>query len=274
MRLVICDQSGDPYRGQGHVVLREPDGTPTAFGWSEGQLHWIYIPAVGSFSFSSRQEAIVAFPAGDRESIKDSYRTAVLPLASQVLGQEALHASAVQTSAGIAAFCAMSGTGKSTIAYGLSLRGYELWGDDALIFEPQQGGMVMAFPAPFALNLRAESQAFFRCSAPHPIEEGSGEPRPLCSVVVLERVDFGLPVQVRQLPLGEAIQELLPHGYRFTLDDPDRKRKTMQSYLALASTIPVFKARFRAGFEHLSMLLDQIERSLPGTERSRTEPAA
>ena len=65
--------------------------------------------------------------------------------ASTVLrrGWEALHASAVLSPQGVVAFCAGSGTGKSTIARGLSERGYQLCADDAV-----------AVKADFAINRR------------------------------------------------------------------------------------------------------------------------
>jgi hypothetical protein len=248
---------------------------PCAYGWTSGGKYWIEVPRVATYGFRPGSGAVTAslFPAATEHVVEDAFRTSVLPLAWTILGREALHGSSIETDAGITAFCGMSGAGKSTIAFGLSLRGYGLWGDDALIFEAQDDPTVTAYPVPFALNLRPQSQSFFGSVPPSPRDE-QREPEPLSSVVVLERVNAGPSVRIEQLALGEAIRELLPHGYRFTLDDPDRKRKTMESYLALASTVPVFKACFRPEFESLPMLLDQIERFVLRAERVGSEPAA
>ncbi len=69
------------------------------------------------------------------DSIEDTYRRGVLPLVLQLRGHEVLHASAVSTASGLLVLCGVSGTGKSTFAYGLSRRGYPLWADDAVVLD-------------------------------------------------------------------------------------------------------------------------------------------
>src|SRR5690606_18526516 len=92
--------------------------------------------------------------------IQDSYQRCVLPLVLQAAGTEVLHASAVLTPRGVLALCAESGTGKSTLAYGLSRRGYPLWADDAVAFEADET-CTNAMPLPFALRLQRDAVRFF-----------------------------------------------------------------------------------------------------------------
>src|ERR671935_59558 len=66
----------------------------------------------------------------------------------KLAGREVLHASAVITARGVVAFCAVSTTGKSTIAYQFSRRGYGIWADDALAFDGADRG-VTALWLPF-----------------------------------------------------------------------------------------------------------------------------
>src|SRR5205823_1705698 len=97
---------------------------------------------------------VIAQTRESSELVDDLFRTAVVPLALQVFGYEVLHASAVRTESGVSAFCGLSGTGKSTVAYGLSRRGYPLWADDAVVFSAVDEGTTHCFRIPFAFHLR------------------------------------------------------------------------------------------------------------------------
>src|ERR687885_2742131 len=136
-------------------VWRHHDGTVTAYGTSCDGRHWMRMPGVGTFEFRTGSDVVGAFPEGDADDdlVRDAFRRAVLPMALQVLGREVLHASAVLGPRGVVALCAVSETGKSTVAYGLSRRpGYELWADDAVAFElgggDAGGGGACALPVP------------------------------------------------------------------------------------------------------------------------------
>jgi hypothetical protein len=177
--------------------------------------------------------------------------------------------------AGVVAFCAYSGTGKSTVAYAMSRRGYALWADDAVVVDGSSGDPIVCHPIPFSLHLRAETRAFFELgpvSDPMGAEDGPPEETaPLGAVVLLERGAAGGehagPAVVR-LSLREALTGVLPHAHRFSLADPDRKRRTLLNYLDLVGRIPVFRARFRPGLSGLPELLDRIEAAV----RSGNEP--
>jgi serine kinase of HPr protein (carbohydrate metabolism regulator) len=205
---------------------------------------------------------VVAHVGGSSALVDDLFRTAVMPLALQVSGYEVLHASAVRTPGGVAAFCGMSGTGKSTVAYGLSRRGYPLWADDAVVFSAADDRATRCFRIPFALHLREASREYFAAPATETAGVDSRrEASELTAIVVLERVAAPTP-SVEPVSIAAAMRALLPHAYRFTLTDPARARRTVQSYLDVAARVPVFSARYTPGFVQLPALLDAIEHAV------------
>src|SRR5215217_5019656 len=179
-------------------VWREHDGTVIARGHTVDGVHWMDLPGLASFCFGQDVEGVTAFPHWPvrEDLILDAYHRSVLPMALQVFGREVLHASAVLTPQGVVALCAVSGTGKSTTAFGLSRRGWPLWADDAVAFEASESG-VAAIPLPFDIRLRSEAATFFdrdaalaggtseRIGVRAQIE---AEPVPLAALLVLDRI--------------------------------------------------------------------------------------
>jgi hypothetical protein len=244
-------------------VWRHHDGTVTAYGASRAGEHWMRLPGVASFHFRADSDVVGAFPE-DRAAeslVEDAFRRAVLPMALQVLGREVLHASGVRTPRGIVALCAVAETGKSTVAYGLSRRpGYTLWADDAVAFELRGDG-VAALPVPFTLRLRPQSAAYFGGGATVEVVEPEGEP-PLAAVCVLERSE---EVGVERIASAEAFAAVLTHAYCFTLADPERNRRMMETYLELVTRVPVLRVRLVDGLERLPEALDRIAEAVdPG----------
>jgi hypothetical protein len=252
------------------VALREADGNACAYGHLADGACSLLFPDVASFVFRTATNEAVATPepGAGRELILDTYYAAALPLALQASGFEALHGSAVGSSSGVTAFCALSGIGKSTVAYAMSRRGYPLWADDAVIFEAGTDLPVVSHRIPFKLNLRQQSKQFFGIRSEAGCEQPSHarhETEPLRAVIVLERIAAGsrVPrVDVQRLGLRKALQAVLPHAHRFSLNDSDRRRATLESYLRLVGQVPIFLASFSPGFVHLRALLDEIERAV------------
>ena len=241
------------------TVWRDDDGTIIALGQTLEDQHWVHVPGLGAFSFARDANGISAFPdaGADPALIEDTYRRTVLPLALQALGQEVLHASAVNAPAGVIALCAVSGTGKSTFAGGLSRRGHELWADDAVAFEAQ-GAAVDALPLPFSLRLRPESAAHFAGSDVDRELRAPERRAPLAAVFVLERSDDG-GAELERLEQADAFPAVLTHGYSFSLNDRKRNAAMMSNYLELVARVPVFRLTFPEGLDGLEGLLDLIE---------------
>jgi hypothetical protein len=252
-------------------VWHDHDGTVAAFGHTTDDQRWMHLPNVASFRFCDAEDEIVAeaFPDTDRNLIVDAFYRSIVPMALQARGREVLHASAVKMPPGVVALCAVSHTGKSTIAFGLGQRGYPLWADDALCFEAADD-QVNAIPLPFKIRLRTQSAAFFGCASEpdnspwEDIDPTATQSIPLAAVCVLKRLPAQHPsvVEVEALSSAHAFAAVLAHAYCFSLQDIEHKRRMMQHYLELITRVPVFEVRFQAGLEHLDAILDAIERAV------------
>lgn len=249
-------------------VWRDSDGEIAAFGGTLESGHWMEIPRIASYLFEVDDPEVIAYPrpAVPDEPVLDGFRRVVLPMALQARGQEVIHASAVLGPDGVVALCAISETGKSTLAFGLSRRGYELWADDAVAFEIRAAS-VDASPLPFALRLRPASAAYFGVES-EPIKLEEPKPATLAAVCVLERVGAG-EGGVERMTSAAAFRSLLSHAYCFDLNEQERKRHMLKAYLMLTQRVPVFRIGVAAGLEHLPDLLDAIELSTFGVPPRR-----
>ncbi len=250
-------------------------GIVCAFGYvAEGDA-WMELPGAGTFRFDARRLQVTAYPEPgvSRALVEETYRHAALPVALHYFGAEVLHASAVLTAGGVAAFCAVSETGKSTMAAALAARGYPLWADDAVAVEADGNAAVHTIRLPFDLRLRAASAAHLgagghgRTSADRAAAHEYAS-RPLAALCVLERMESaGSAARIERLSPAQAFAALLPHAFSFSLKNEERKRLTLRRYLRIAAHVPTFKAGFAAGFERLPAVLDAIERSVDAFAR-------
>jgi hypothetical protein len=85
----------------------------------------------------------------------------VLPFAAVLQGLEVFHASAVVVDGHAAAVVAQSGSGKTSVALSLALRGLPFLTDDVLILEPDDEG-VTAHPGAGLANVRREDSDLVR----------------------------------------------------------------------------------------------------------------
>ena len=251
-------------------VWRDQEGEIYASGGRADGGYWVEVPEIGMFRFSDADEVAVTPLSGiGIEAIEESFERIVAPLVLHALGSELVHASAVVApSGGVVAFAATTRTGKSTLAYGLSLRGHPLWADDAVLFEVD-GGSVQSIPLPFTLKIRQPSARFFGLERGtdewQPLFEESDAPRPLAAVCLLEarrEADAGAVAVVRRRDSASALLALLAHSYSFSLREPARKREMLSRYMELAARVPIFDIRFLPELEHLAELLDVIEQTV------------
>jgi hypothetical protein len=236
--------------------------------------HRLEIPELASFYFEADANEVRAVPHRplSADVIQEIYRHDVVPWILPALGLEVLHASAVQTSRGIVVLCGSTGTGKSTVAFGLFRRGHALWADDAVALDVGEAE-VRAVPLPFEIRLRPPSAAFFGEHASEPLAavlsecrgQAGTEPAPVAAICVLTRSpEPAGDVAVRRLPSGASFTALLPHAYAFVLD-AERKRRMVERYLRLVAQVPVFEAEFPVDLDRLPALLDAVESIIDGT---------
>ncbi|HJR60744.1 MAG TPA: hypothetical protein VJ813_15140 [Vicinamibacterales bacterium] len=253
--------------GPGVYVWRDLGGRPCAYGQTVDGHHWMHWPHLASYRFDDEGGDVVAYTSDSAspDSIIDTFHRMVLPLALQRRGLEALHASAVTIAGRVVAFCAVSGTGKSTLAYALHrARGYPQWSDDAVVFEV--GSAITAVPLPFDVRLLPEAAAAFTGSSPRPaaVLPRGLEPAPLGAICVLARRgrrEFG-DVSVDRLPSAKALTAVLEHAHCFSLTDLPRKTLMMEHYLDVAERVPVMEVRFKPGLDRLPAVVEGVSRAL------------
>jgi hypothetical protein len=262
----------DPESPDALVWLSPIDGTVWAHGDTVEGRHWLRVPGVATYRFGDNAGEAIAIPEPEAQegAVVDAYRRAVLPMALQVHGLEVMHASAVVTRAGVAAFCGESQAGKSTFAYAMTRRGYNLWADDAVVFELEDRGGVRTFPLPFRLRLRPASASFFERSGdsrpPRPREreaEGSEDAALITAFVLAPAEREVVPeVAVERVPPAQAFPAVFANAYWFDLRETERKRQTTERYLELVARIPVFRVSFRIGLDRLATVVDAVEETL------------
>ena len=243
------------------------DGTLWGHGFRVGDERWLSLPNVGRFRFGASGGEAVAIPDDgvDRETVFDAYRRCVLPMALHAHGSEVLHASAVLVRGRVVALCAHARTGKSTLAFALSCRGHRPWADDAVAFELAASGPVTT-AQPFHVRLRRSAEEFFRTQTVSTerdaATDGLPERLPLGTIVLLERADDADDaddLELRRLKPGDALAGALEHAYSYDLTDSGRKRRMIETYTALVASTPIWRLRFRPGFERIGRVADAVE---------------
>ncbi len=251
-------------------IWRDHAGAVYAYGEMIGEECWMHVPGLASFRFT-RDDSEVAASVSDSactEMVVDAYRRRVLPMAFQVRGYEVLHASAVRSPAGVVGLCGVSQAGKSTIAFGLSRRGYNLWCDDALAFELSEG-KPQAISLPFELRLRPTAIELFgdEFAAVSRTDVNSdlpgSETAPFAALCILRRAaNQEAPVTIKRLPYAKAFLASLGNACWFTFQTENDKRRVIDHYMDLVAQVPIFELTFTPGLEHLPAVLDTIEQTL------------
>lgn len=264
LELVIVDSESRaavlPEGAEAGVQVWREHGEVCAYGYAAAGANWLHLPRVATFRFvdESRRVVAVAGAAVPERTVVDAFERTVLPLALQFFGAEALHASAVLGPGGVVALCGDSGVGKSTLAHVLSTRGHELWADDAVVFDPRDGGVV-AVPLPFRPMLRPAAVAALGAAA---LPSGDPAEEPLACLVVLERAPGDSRVSTRRLAAAEALEAAIAHAYCYRPEDLERNRRMMTTYLELVARVPVFELRFATDLEQVGAVAERVEELL------------
>ena len=190
-----------------------------------------------------------------------------------------LHASAVATPSGAAAFVGFTGSGKSTIAASLAACGFPLLTDDCLVIERSRRGFV-ARPFYPGVRLCHDSVravgASLRASLPVasytrkrrldasqlPCE---AEVLPLRHIFVLERPanhDARRTMAIARLRGADALVALLECTFQLDIDDTAAVRRTFDRQSHLVKGVPVHRLTYPWRLRHLAETRDQIARLL------------
>jgi hypothetical protein len=165
----------------------------------------------------------------------------------------------------VVGFSGLARSGKSTVAVGLSRRGYDLWANDALVLEVARTS-IQALPVPFSVRLRPDSEALLGRHGEQQqwIEPNRQGSMPLSALCVLHQArgnDSG-DIKVQRLSPAPAFRALLTHACCFMTEEAGRKRRTMAQYLEVVKRVPVLAISFASGLQHLPAVLDAVEEIL------------
>lgn len=233
------------------------EGTTVAQGYSDGRRHAVRVPGLARFEFDSSDETVRAFPevSLDAATLEAAFRRCALPLLLHARGWEGLHASAVTTSGGVAAFCAPSGHGKSTIAVAPALAdaGFEAFCDDSVIVARQSSrwwALSDGAGAPILPDLHTRQRL--------------DRALPLGAIFLLERLASSSRASVEAVPLhpARALPRVVQHAHAFRLDDPGRMQRMAAAYLDLIATVPVFELRFPARLDVLPAIASAVRHAV------------
>jgi hypothetical protein len=221
----------------------------------------VEVAGVADFAIDG-SDVIVARPVAGRAraDVEDAFRRTVTPLALTYRGAQYLHASSVLSAGGVVALCGRSGTGKSTVAAALDRRGYEVWGDDAVVFAcPAGSGRPVSARLPSVLRLDDEAATLVAAlpSAASHRRRPSADSQPLDAVVILERGTAPVP-EVTELSSGQAVSAMLSHALCLSLDDPAARRQLASGYVAVAATVRVLRVVFAPIAERFATLIEVL----------------
>ena len=245
------------------------DGEACAYTRVVDGSGWLFLPGLASFRFPTEGGYIEALPESDApaDTITEAYYRVALPMALQATGVGVLHASAVSDARGVHVFCGASRSGKSTLAYALGRRGFEVWADDAVAFTVD-GGEIAAIPLPFALRLRPDVAEFFDVppragpqthGKTETLRHQAADPREIATVSLLER---GRTSTIARLSGREALPAVLYHSFYFSLDESSTVRRMGTQFLELIAEVSVFRISLRPGLDALADLLDALEQGV------------
>jgi hypothetical protein len=164
-----------------------------------------------------------------------------------------LHASAVDSTAGVVAIVADQGSGKSSLAAQLMTDGWPFFTDDILAFEARGEDGVVVQPGPALMNfpvransLQSSPDSLGRILARFPgtpseeawieVRTSSERERPLAAIVLLRRGDRTAS-QVSRVPATPV--DIRPHTLGFR-DLPGAERRRFEAVSDLVERVPVF----------------------------------
>ena len=267
-------------------IWRDSEGRVCAFlSRSSGDLG-ICFPNFASYFFAKGEASqecirIVVEPAAGtaRVQVIDQLKRNVVPLLLQSRGIQVLHASAISFKDGVLGLCGNSFSGKSTLAYALGKRGYEIWTDDSLLIsEVHPDVLTLRVPLVTEPRLRPDSRKYF----------GEIERAPLTTTVDVDEFEISLS-EPNEAPLKAlflihrssekkqgalwhcnrirgypAFKQVLSLASYYDLAESTERHRIAEKCLNVARKVPVYECHYPNGFGFLKDVVDQIESFLSG----------
>ncbi len=261
----FADLDGDVETFRGDAWLAEDTRFVECRRSSAG--YTIDVEGVGSLSVGASGDSVVF--GGYRRAIDDAVHQLLLGpgliLALSLRGTYCLHASAVASNGGVAAFLGESGAGKSTLAgflAGSAGSGWRAVADDLLPVALDERGL-WALPRYPQLKLPVGHQP----SLPLP------ERMPVHSVYLLENAPSGRAVSLRALSGVDGALALVEHTVAAKLFDRDLLARHLRFCVGAAAAIDVRRLSFHRKRSELAAMRSVLEDEAPRL-RSTCEPMA
>jgi len=247
---------GGPVRQQWLDV----NGALVAAGGADRDGWWMHWPHLATFTFAASGGVMAHASSGSsRETIIDSYTRGVLPVVLLAREHEALHASGVLYRGGVTAFCAPSGTGKSSLALAIAAAGGGHWADDTVVL-CTTAGRLEAVSLPFPARVDADVRGALGDTVGGVRTVSAGTRAPLRRVYLLVRdpaVDPRSP-QFTEIEGGERFERLLAHAHPFDLSSANRRRRMIERLMQAAVSVSVCELRFGPSLAALPVLAARV----------------
>jgi hypothetical protein len=259
---------------------RSPGETPTLSFSRSGNGYLLRFHGRADFAVDMARRSIAGWRRGraTRTTLRHLLIDQVMPL---VLSRDrlVLHASAVATPSGAAAFVGFTGSGKSTLAASLSACGFPILTDDCLVVDTARRGLLAR---PFYPGARLWPDALRALGATrgssHPVAHYTRKRRldathlscqrdalPLSQIFILDRParrDTRQALTVTRLRGADALVSLLECTFQLDIHDPDAVRSTFDRQSHLVRAVPVHRLSYPWHLGCLSATRNAIARRL------------
>jgi hypothetical protein len=239
-------------------------GALVAAGGATGDGWWMHWPHLATYVFGAEGHVRAhAAPSSHPADIADSYTRGVLPVVLLAREHEALHASAVLHGGSVTAFCAASGTGKSSLALAVAARGDDHWADDTVILPPRDGGLD-ALSLPFPARVDEDARARLAGAGARVCAVAPETLAPLRRIYMLVRdaaVDPQSPI-FTDVRGSNGFERLLAHAHPFDLSAGGRRRRMIHRLMQVAAAAKICELRFGPSLDCLPALAARVREHL------------
>jgi hypothetical protein len=232
------------------------DGRPLASIDSvEGRGFALRAAEFGSAWIDGGGERVLCAPEGGPAWRWQRFLTGqVLPFTAVLQGLEVFHASAVVAGGRAVAIAAPSGSGKSSVALELLLRGLPFLDDDVLAVEADPGAGLVAHPGAAVANVRRDASGLPDRLREAGVADALGatehetrvlvprheEAVPLGALFFLRRIEAGGRFTIERVaPVDPRL--LLAATFNLSLRGPDRLARQLDVCGRLAESVPVYQ---------------------------------
>ena len=246
-------------------------GKPFVWFYHREGGYQIRIRRMADFLVSPNADEIRCYPRQKipAETIRQLFLEVVLPAALSRRGRLSLHASAVATPGGVIGFLGGGGQGKSTLAVGLSRRGFPLVCDDSMVLKQERDRTVVV-PELAGVRLWPDSVAALFEEAGHdfPVthtekrrfsrEEPAAEPMPLVRLYMLESSPADRDIKIEKLSPDDALVELIKCSHMLDVTDKELIRMKFDELTVISNQIPFFRIEFPHDYSRLGELCEVV----------------